>query len=1150
MKQHSLISAVACAFCALSVPVFAQSVTGPPIDVTSGSITEDMAPRLSFDGTKLTYTSTVGGQDYSYTSNNVWVMNSDGTSPTEVLVKAYYGGDDEYSSLSPDGTKVVLHQWNDGGSLTYLWTVDIVNKVATQITTDDSFAAFPTWSSDGQHIVFMSKRNGVNGYQVFMMKPQVEDPTTNPVIQLTNWTDSEANRIRCTPDGKLLLCRSYPSGVLELYGCDLKDSNSDGEADNLHQITSYGQYITDPSQASAGGKIFFIKYAKDGNRHVFSISPDGSALHQVTGGAFDEDFACAASNKLTTEYLDANSNGVGNWDVAVYTLSTATGNGTVSGTLTTSAGAVQAGATVNAYDGENLAGSTTTAANGSYSLSLPPGGYTLQFVTATPDSFTVSRSLVIPAAGTATMNAFTTPTAAPRATNVIATIKSGKVVVRWRAGLTPSAGYNVTGYNVYRATSEVGPWNKIATAPATNPLMYTDNTPGSLASVFYMVTTVTSNGSATVESAYSNVSQAANNLLYNPSFEVVDGSGNPKGWDFGTWGADVTGGTVTDQKVDGARSVAIKTGSASGVGFYNTPFAYMPPNPRVAINEGMWAKFVATTTTWALSLEQAPQPANGDLFIWYPGGGGDSGNGGPWATDGLTASGADTPWTWVANTGNVIEYEYTSATRMSVFWAGDGTATPNVSNAYADDATYQVRRFTDKGMVWGRITDVNGKTFSGCTVTVGGKSVTTTSAPYFVIYDVPTGTQTVKYDIPNHTSVTSTVDVYGGAILPDYATSDALVLVISGTVKSPDGTPCPGADVRLDANDGTRLANVVTDASGHYSMGSVSEDVSFAGNSWITAHKAGYVSTMVTGTNYGTAGLVTVDIELGESPTFVEAAKVTGAAPVIDGVLNTAEWAGAQEVSLRTDPSIASPVKTKCYTKWDADNLYIAFAGEEPDPASMLATSTGHDNGLIWWTGSSWNADDAYGIWVDPNNGARTGLGYEQWQIMTNSNTADPSYADIAWRNAPDMWGLGNDITSFEFKSRVDTVGKMYYTEVKIPFAGLGVAGGMSAPTVAVGTEWIIELARHRHNPMPDGQDSDIGFSILHFVNTVQPLPKGDLNGDRQITTIDIIQSLRIAAGLDSLGARLNQADVNSDTKSNILDTVKIIRSVNGKGTL
>jgi hypothetical protein len=1125
------------------------------VDLTPGSISGDICPRLSQDASKVSYAAQKGQWDASYTYDNTIVMNPDGSGKYVLEMQTYFGGMDNWGSLNANGSKIVLQKTGDYTvEPTSLYLATINPFVSTRLTSNN-YDGWPTWKSDGTMIAFVSKRlNGPNGtYQLMMMKPEPESATNVPV-QLTTWADGEAAMPYGTPDGKILVLKKISDYQQEIFRCDFADSNGDGVADNLTQVTNLGRFITSVSQPVAGGKIYFAATGNDGKSHVFTVNNDGSGLHQVTGGNFDEASPYAAGNKLVASINDPN-NGVNNYDVMIYTLNTAAGTGTVSGKLTTSAGAPLAGASVAAYDGDTGAGDATTDANGNYTLTLPAGGYTLVFATNTPTVYEVKRSVAVQIGGATTQDAFTTPVASPRPRGTIATIKAGKVEVKWAAAGTPD------GYNVYRATAETGPWTKITSTPVSpvDPVKYIDNTPGNLASVFYKVTGVTGG----VESAFSEVAQAANNLLWNPSFEQVDSTtGEPIGWTYGTWGGDGTHGTSTAIKADGTRSIFIKTGATErGAGMYHLDLPFYPPTqPGVAMVEGVWGKFTDTNTTWPLALMQAPWvSAFGYIPWWYPQDWVQGPGLSQWDTDGLTVGGGDTPWTWLYNTNNVVEWEFTQGTRFSILWPNDGLTTLGSSTAYADDATLQVKRFGATGWVMGRILDTNGHVPSGITVTCGGKSIATTSSDLFVIKDVPTGDQTLTIKAPGQPDYTLAIGNYGGYMMPTvHVVPAAAALIIKGTVRYPNGTPCPGADVRLitcGAAD-AQVAEFTTtaDANGAFSLGSDTVDVSSQYVSHLVAHKKGFLSARLD-VNFGLSGTSAGnDITLIQPSAFIEIAK-TAATITIDGHVNPSEWAGSQVIRTKvaTSASRVPTVNTTIYALWDSTNVYFAFICDEPNPAGIFADPSVS----LWGAPPYWNGHDMAELRIDPTNGCDAGQGHEWWQIM--NNTATPVFNDnIIWRRvAASLWGDNSPISGYEVASYIDTAGLKWYQEVKIPFASLSTTYGMTVGTPAVGDEWAINLARQRHQPDPVGESSSIGVippgqdvsSIAHFVTTSAALPKGDLNGDRVVNLTDAAISLRIAAGLEWIDGRFAQADINGDGKADLSDTVKIIRKINGLDT-
>jgi hypothetical protein len=69
---------------------------------------------------------------------------------------------------------------------------------------------------------------------------------------------------------------------------------------------------------------------------------------------------------------------------------------------------------------------------------------------------------------------------------------------------------------------------------------------------------------------------------------------------------------------------------------------------------------------------------------------------------------------------------------------------------------------------------------------------------------------------------------------------------------------------------------------------------------------------------------------------------------VIDGTLNEAAWKAGDSVWLLPTNSDVCEVRTQVYARHDNDNLYFAFACEEPRMADVIARQKEHDHKDIW----------------------------------------------------------------------------------------------------------------------------------------------------------------------------------------------------------
>jgi hypothetical protein len=1186
----------------------AQVCTGPARDITYDQVRANSRAQLSLNGGKVAYTYP---RKAGALQNDVWTMNADGSGKTRVYYDVSVDPNversadtfsSEWPALSADGTKVVFHAWDDlkNGGQTDIILVDTVSGQAQQLTTDPAMDAYPAFSPDGTKVVFLSKRNGLSAYQVFVMKAEPEGVSNVPV-QLTNFTNTKFARF--TPDGKIIFggVTTATGSAFEVFRMDAVDANNDTVGDNLVRLTnSGGVAASEPSQPTAGGRIYYVgKFSYDGKSHVLSMNADGSDIRQVTGGDYDETYAFAAGDQLIACLTDP-ANGVGNADIEAFPLGVSASAGTVSGTVSGAVGAPIANATVKIYTLKTLVTTVTTNASGAFTASLPPGGYSLEIIA--PNYTTALRGVTVTPSATASKNVSMALTAAPAPVNVMATYVmdlatmapsadpvtygySG-VGLTWGAGAAPGAGYTVSGYNVYAASSESGPWTKLTTdavvAPEP-PLLYTAAVPADPAKAFYAVTTVATNGSSNVESALSVIAQAANNVLVNGNFDA--GSSNPVAWDRApVWWEDPKTWSVAADSVDKVgegQSTCNTAGTPTAFALYSDYTHTTPVKPGEAFVASMYAHF--TNYSGANPLIAGLQYSKSvPSTMWW----GDTSYPAEYALPNLVSGGAaspTTPWTYLANTNVLRAWEDVDHTRFAMSWDSTG-ATPgpalDATSLYLDDARLQVRRIGATGTIYGRVQQSGAKSVGGILVTGGGKSARTDGVRgQFVLTDVPTGMVELTFTFPDYDPAVTpthqfkvTVPNYGGfafgrasgGVIQDTTIWETLPRTILATVKDENGAPVANANLRFQNWNGSSEISGVTDANGVYS---VPQPAEFKyGNWWDDNSKSialanapgrvGVASTpfwCMTDDSFG--GWDIVDITLPRSTVF-EAVK-TASAPTIDGNVTDAEWSSAQKIELLKSAETGLLPKTRTWVsaKWDANNLYLAFTSEEPTPTEMVANSLGHDG-----SPAIWNGDDLFAVWLDPTNFAQTGVGHEYWQLMTNSNTSDPGATDIMWRQTwaqstvPFIWLMGEEnIAGLQFKSKVDTAGKTWYTEMAIPFAGLGsasITGGLPAPTVDNGTEWATLLQRFRGRSIPGGENAESGMIVLRFVNSLSAPVKGDLNSDGAVTAIDAAIALKIAAGVEGAGSRVAAGDVaGSDSKVTIADAVRILRFVDGLQT-
>ena len=110
-------------------------------------------PSLSADGRTLAYEG-LGGADGDL---GIWIANADGTNSRRVLNRPFIIT--STPAISPDGQLIVFFQ-SSGGPMGDLWIVPSSGGTPRRLTFDDTEGGTPTWTPDGQFVIFSSKRTG------------------------------------------------------------------------------------------------------------------------------------------------------------------------------------------------------------------------------------------------------------------------------------------------------------------------------------------------------------------------------------------------------------------------------------------------------------------------------------------------------------------------------------------------------------------------------------------------------------------------------------------------------------------------------------------------------------------------------------------------------------------------------------------------------------------------------------------------------------------------------------------------------------------------------------------------------------------------------------------------------------------------------
>jgi Tol biopolymer transport system component len=197
----------------------------------------------------------------AHIKDEIELMNPDGSSITPLHV---FGSD---PMISPDGSKIAYCSLRDNiYSQIYVMNSDgSAQKRITDIKTGD--ACGPAWSPDGTKIAYYAFAN-----------PQ---PSRNPGIWVINADGSNPNKLTdhgmdpsWSPNGQQIVFASHRDGVFQIYAM-----NADGSG--VKRLTKHNAEDSNPVWAPDGSSIAYISATSDDRRGLFLMGPDGSDPHGV-----------------------------------------------------------------------------------------------------------------------------------------------------------------------------------------------------------------------------------------------------------------------------------------------------------------------------------------------------------------------------------------------------------------------------------------------------------------------------------------------------------------------------------------------------------------------------------------------------------------------------------------------------------------------------------------------------------------------------------------------------------------------------------------------------------------------------------------------------------------------------------------------------
>mgnify|MGYP001080111949 CR=1 FL=1 len=182
-----------------SEDIYVMNSDGTGVTCLTSDLANDASePKFSWDGTKIVFTVSVG-----INNHDVYVMNADGSSKTALIT----GSDnDVWPSFSPDGQHIVFMRFigSPDNKKSKICRYSISTGTVTNLTDGSDLDEMPVYSPDGAYVIF---KRGTTTLEIYCIR--LSDLT---LVNLTQSPSENEDAPMYSYEGDKIACLSSPAG--------------------------------------------------------------------------------------------------------------------------------------------------------------------------------------------------------------------------------------------------------------------------------------------------------------------------------------------------------------------------------------------------------------------------------------------------------------------------------------------------------------------------------------------------------------------------------------------------------------------------------------------------------------------------------------------------------------------------------------------------------------------------------------------------------------------------------------------------------------------------------------------------------------------------------------------------------------------------